>query len=313
MVLRMSLLKLPSLSLKLLPFAALFGGMLALTRLTRSQELVIARASGVSVWQFLMPGMVLAALIGALVIAVFDPLSATMLSSYERLEGKYLRGKTSMLAVSENGLWLRQADASGQSVVHALRVSQKGTELSDVIIFLYSGTNHFVGRIDARTAKLEAGYWDIDKALITGPDKPAQSFDHYEVKTALTLDQIQDSFASPDSISFWELPSFINTLEAAGFSALRHRLQWHELLSLPLLLVAMVLIAATFSLRLTRRGGTGYLLAGGATAGFLLYFVSDIVFAFGTNGTIPVPMAAWIPAGVSSLLGLATLLHLEDG
>ncbi|HUN53254.1 MAG TPA: LptF/LptG family permease, partial [Candidatus Sulfotelmatobacter sp.] len=69
----------------------------------------------------------------------------------------------------------------------------------------------------------------------------------------------------------------------------------------------------TFSLRLTRRGGTGYLLAGGATVGFLLYFVSDIAFAFGTNGTIPVPMAAWIPAGVSSLLGLATLMHLEDG
>ena len=118
---------------------------------------------------------------------------------------------------------------------------------------------------------------------------------------------------SPDSISFWELPGFITMLEAAGFSAMRHRLQWHELLSLPLLLIAMVLIAATFSLRLTRRGGTGYLLAGGATVGFLLYFISDIAFAFGTNGSIPVPMAAWIPAGVSSLLGLATLMHLEDG
>ncbi|HUN50554.1 MAG TPA: LptF/LptG family permease, partial [Candidatus Sulfotelmatobacter sp.] len=241
LVMQMSLLKLPTLALKLLPFAALFGGMLALARLTRSQELVVCRAAGVSVWQFLMPGMALAALIGALVITVFDPLSASMLSRYERLEGKYFHGQSSLLAVSENGLWLRQADAAGQSVVHALRVSRRGTELSDVIIFLYNGTDRFVGRIDAETATLRAGYWDLDQALVTGPDKPSQFFDHYRLKTNLTLDQIQDSFASPDSISFWELPGFITMLEAAGFSAMRHRLQWHELLSLPLLLIAMVL------------------------------------------------------------------------
>jgi lipopolysaccharide export system permease protein len=313
LVIAMSFLKLPALALKLLPFSALFGGMLALARMTRNHELVVARGSGVSVWQFLMPGLVIAAILGGLVVTVFDPLSAAMVSRYEQLEAKYLRGRTSMLAVSDNGLWLRQADAGGQSVVHALRVSQRGTELADVIIFLYNGADRFVGRIDARDARLMDGYWDIDNALITGPDKPAQYFDRYQLKTSLTFDQIQDAFASPESISFWELPGFINALEAAGFSGLRHRLHFHALLSLPLLLVAMLLIAATFSLRLTRRGGTGYLLAGGATAGFILYFVSDLVFALGNSGTVPVLMAAWIPAGVSSLLGMAMLLHLEDG
>ena len=42
-------------------------------------------------------------------------------------------------------------------------------------------------------------------------------------------------------------------LERSGFSALRHRLYWHSLLAAPLLLCAMVLIAATFTLRQTRR------------------------------------------------------------
>ncbi|HYM29835.1 MAG TPA: LPS export ABC transporter permease LptG [Candidatus Cybelea sp.] len=312
-VIEMSLLKLPALALKLLPFSALFGAMLALTRMTRNHELVVARASGVSVWQFLMPGLVLAALIGALVITVFEPVAAAMVSRYEMVEAKYLHGRTSLLAVSENGLWLREADATGQSVVHALRMSQKGTELSDVIIFLYGGKDRFVGRVDAQTARLENGEWNLDQALLTGPDRPAQFFDRFRLKTSLTLDQIQDSFASPESMSFWDLPRFIETTENAGFSAHRHRLYFNQLLSLPLLLLAMVLIAATFSLRLTRRGGTGVLFACGGAAGFLLYFVSDIVFTLGTSGTIPVPMAAWIPAGVCTLLGLTTLMHLEDG
>ena len=75
----------------------------------------------------------------------------------------------------------------------------------------------------------------------------------------------------------------------------------------------MVLIAATFSLRLTRRGGTGLLILGGLFAGFLLYTVSDVVLAFGLSATIPVVLAAWAPAGVFTLLGLAMLFHLEDG
>jgi lipopolysaccharide export system permease protein len=114
-------------------------------------------------------------------------------------------------------------------------------------------------------------------------------------------------------MSFWSLPAFIATLENAGFSALRHRLHWYATMAVPFLLCAMVLVAASFSLRLTRRGGTGLMLAGGVAAGFLLYFLSDLIMALGLTGAVPAPLAAWAPAGVSALLGLAMLFRLEDG
>jgi len=47
--------------------------------------------------------------------------------------------------------------------------------------------------------------------------------------------------------------------------------------------------------------------------GFVLYFFSDVVFALGLSDSIPVALAAWTPSGVATLLGLTTLLHLEDG
>lgn len=313
LALEMSLLKLPNLALKLVPFATLFGTMLALARLTRSHELVATRAAGVSVWQILMPGLLLAVLIGALDMALFNPIAAAMVGRYEQLEARLFHGQSSLLSVSSSGLWLRQADAGGQSVIHALHASNRGTELGDVTIFLYKGSDHFIGRIDARQATLRPGYWQLEKALLTGPGRTARVEDSYRVPTSLTLAQIQDSFASPDSLSFWQLPSFIASLEAAGFSAVRHRLHWQSVLATPLLLIAMVLIAATFSLRMTRRGGTGYMLAGGVLTGFLLYFLSDVVAALGLAGTIPVTMAAWTPAGVCTLLGVTTLLYLEDG
>ena len=98
-----------------------------------------------------------------------------------------------------------------------------------------------------------------------------------------------------------------------GFSAREHRLYWHGLLALPLLLSAMLLIGTTSSLRLVRRGGTGLLITAGLVTGFTFYILSDIVFAIGLSGRLPAILAAWIPAGVAVLLGLTTLLHLEDG
>ncbi|MFQ5784367.1 MAG: LPS export ABC transporter permease LptG [Alphaproteobacteria bacterium] len=313
LVVQMALLHVPHMMEKIIPFAMLFGSMLALNRLTRSHELVVARAAGVSVWQFLLPGLVLAFLVGVFVVTVFNPLASATTWRYEQLESKHLRGRTSLLAVSSSGLWLREGRRDGQSVIHALRVAPREMTLQDVIMFVYEGADRFTHRLDAESAKLEDGYWQLHNVLVSVSDQPSIFVADYRVETQLTPDQIHESFASPETMSFWELPDFIKTMQMAGFSALRHRLHWNSILAIPLLLCAMVLIAATCSLRLTRRGGTGLLVLGGLLAGFLLYFLSDVVLALGMSASIPVVLAAWAPGGMFTLLGLAMLLHFEDG
>ncbi len=314
-VMEMALMKLPHMSQQSFPFAALLGAMMVFWRLTRSHELVVTRGAGVSAWQFLLPVLLLAFLLGVFRVTVTNPLASAMLSRYETLEATLLKGRKSLLALSENGLWLRQSSEVGQAVVHSKYMVQQGfdVELRDVIVFLYEGTDNFIGRIDAEYARLEDGYWHLRNAWVISPETPPQFEKEYWLETDLTLNKIHESFAPPETMSFWALPEFIKTLEEAGFSALRHRLHWHVLLATPLLMCAMVLIAATFTLRHARRGGTTFIIAGGVLTGFVLYFFSDIVFALGLSDSIPVTLAAWTPSGVATLLGLAMLLHLEDG
>jgi lipopolysaccharide export system permease protein len=315
MVMEMAFSKLPHMGQTMFPFAVLFGGMAAFWRLTRHHELVVTRAAGVSAWQFLLPVLVVAALLGLFRVGAVTPLASAMLSHFERMEATLLKGQRSALALSESGLWLRQSNEGGQSVVHAASVLQQGSEveLTGVIIFVYEGADRFAGRIDARWARLEEGFWHLKDAWVYSPEEAPRPEPEMWFETDLTLSRIQDSFAPPETMSFWDLPGFIDTLEKAGFSAVRHRLYLHSLLAAPLLLCAMVLIAATFTLRLTMRSGAAHVIAAGVLTGFLLYFFSDIVFALGLSGSIPVTLAAWTPSGVSTLLGLAMLLHLEDG
>jgi len=298
----------------MMPFVVLFGTMMAFWRLTRSNELVVARAAGVSVWQFLTPPLAGGFLIGVLTVTVFNPIASVMQASYERLDDRVLRSDDERLTLSRTGLWLRQSDGSDtQSILHADRYFAKDQALSGVTILFVSGDSKLSQRIDAREARLGDGQWVVLDGQEWRPDAATQHFDRVEVPTNLTPRKIQDSFAAPETMSFWELPSFIRLLESSGFSALRHLLYFDSLLARPFLFAAMVLIAAPFSLRMQRRGGAAMMIAGGVACGFALYFLSDVVFALGLSATIPVALAAWTPAGVSMLLGLSLLLHLEDG
>lgn len=310
---QMLILRLPNAMEKLLVFAILFGGMAIFWKLTKTQELVVARASGVSVWQFLAPAIAVAMLLGICKITILNPVSATMLSRYEVLDDQIFRGQTSMLEVSAEGLWLRQADGENQQVIHARRVAPGRIVLRDVTVFLFEADEQFVGRLDAARAELRDGYWELDEVLSTGPGRDPVRQAHRVLKTNLTINKVLDSFASPETLSFWALPGFISLLRDSGFSAHRHELQFQRLLSTPLLLCSMVLIAATFSMRLQRRGGTMTMVGAGVLTGFALYFLSDVMFALGLSATIPVALAAWTPAGASAMAGVAMLLHLEDG
>ena len=315
MVLEMALLKLPHMGQQTFPFAVLFGGMAAFWRLTRNHELMVTRAAGVSAWQFLLPVIVIAFFLGIFNITLFNPLASAALSRYERIEAVKLRGRTSFFALSSEGLWLRQANKTGQSVVHADSVLQQGTtvELRDVIVFMYKGADQFFERADAEYARLEDGFWHMRNVWVYQLEKASKFEKDYWLETDLTLGSIQDSFAPPETMSFWDLPGFIETLENAGFSAVRHRLHWNSLLAEPFLLCAMILIAAIFTLRQSKRGGTAFIIGGGVMTGFVLYFFTDVVLALGLSDSIPVVLAAWTPSGVTLLLGLAMLLHLEDG
>ncbi len=312
----LSLLKLPNLAEKALPIAVLVGAMWAFTSLNRQKELVVARASGVSAWQFLAPALALAFAAGSFVVVVYNPVSATMFSRYARLEAQLLRGQTSQISVSETGLWLRQADQGDQSVVHALRIDDRGEvllELEDVMIITFEGTQDFSAHVYADSARLEEPVWRLENAWIT-PAVGSPSFEEtHTIPTSLTRDQIRESFASPETLSVWQLPQFIAQAEEAGLSAARHKVHWYSILATPALFIAMVLIAASFSLRTARLTGFVGLTAAAAGTGFALFFLGDITAAMGQSGVLPAPVAAWAPTLVALLFGITVLLHLEDG
>jgi lipopolysaccharide export system permease protein len=323
LVAQIAALRVPYVAMQILPFAVLLGGLISFWRLTRFSELVVARAAGISAWGFLAGPVLVALLLGLGASMALSPLSSAMLARAERLDQLYLRNVGGITALAGGRLWLRQADEGlqpqGVAIISgrpmATRELRPGEalRLAEVTIWRLSADDRPLARIEAASALLQPGRWRIESAMVFGAERVAGAPQNIDFPTELTPERVENSFASPDTLSLWTLPEFIKILEDAGFSAIRHRLHFQSLLALPLLAIAMALLAAGFSMRSARRGGVARMMAGGVSAGFALFVLDKITGEFGEAGTLPVVLAAWAPAGAGFLLAAALLLHLEDG
>lgn len=306
----MSFLRVPIASEQVLPFAVLFGTMAAFVSLTRKLELVVARASGISVWGFLVPPLIIALGLGVFSVVVYNPVAAAMKQRADEMEIEVFgRPGTD----KDAGVWLRQRSVDGKSTIRAERVLEKGLRLENVVAYLDDPYDHFVERIDSPAAILTPGAWRFEQARVSRPGEETQTHETYYLSTDLGQADVLRSLMSADSVPFWQLPEFRDRTEEAGLDSKVYALRYQTLLARPLMLIAMVLIAAAFSLRFFRFGGVGKMVAGGVAAGFVLYVATKMVGDMGGAGVLSAPIAAWSPALVGSLLGALALLHQEDG
>lgn len=318
-ILALTALRIPEGLYQILPLIVILSTLALFLGLARSNELLITRAAGRSALRTLVSPIIVALLIGVMAVSVMNPIVAGTTKQFEALTDKYLRGSTSVLSVSREGLWLRQGSEDGQTVIRARRASLDGTVLTTVTFIGFGDEGLPVYRIEARRAKLEDGKWVVtnakewrfDEAGIA--EQTAQTHKRLEIPSDLTIEEIRDGFGTPSSIPIWDLPAFIERLEFAGFSARRHRVWFQTELAQPLFLASMVMIAAGFTMRHTRFGRTGMMVLMAILLGFSIYFIRNFAQILGENGQLPVMLAAWVPPIAAILLSLGLLLHLEDG
>ena len=307
----LSLYRTPVVAEQVMPFAVMFGSMGAFLALSRKLELVVTRAAGVSVWQFAFPALFVAASGGLLATTLYDPLSAHLKQRADAMEAKLVGRATKSAAKSI--LWLRQRSIDGQAVIRVNFAANGGDTLKGVTVFEFDQDGTFEQRVDAEEASLRDGYWLLRDARLIIPGVEPETHATYIVATNLTRDQLSQTFLPPENVPFWQLQTIVAQSELAGLDATRYRLRYQKLVAQPVMFLAMVLVAASVSLRFFRFGGVAPMVLAGVTAGFVLYVASELVENLGAAGIVGPGVAAWLPATVGTLLGVLSLLHQEDG
>ena len=311
-VAKVTIYRVPFLTERIMPFAMMAGAMFCYLNFSRRLELVVARAAGVSAWQFVAPAVLIALVVGIAATTLYNPMSAMLREESARLEAELFRQNLGLQDFG-GGYWIRQRTDEGQAIINAKGSSQQGIALAVVTVFRFDHLDTFVERIEAKSAVLRTGFWRLQEVRILRTDAGPVERSEYDLKTSLTPTQVRESFATPDTVPFWQLSDYIRLAESAGLQTAGYRMQYYQLLAQPLYLVAMVILAASVSLRSFRFGGVQKMVLGGVIVSFLLYVLSKITGDLSKAGLMPPMVAAGLPPLVGGLTGLITLLYQEDG
>lgn len=309
--------RLPKTAEQVFPFVMMIAAMITFWRLSKTNEFVVMRAAGVSIWEFLTPVCTATLVIGIINVALINPVAADLYSMFETLERRMDTKNPTAMLYSDKGLWLREALSRDKvMVLQAKSLHQENNDLllRSVSIIEMDRKSQPLRRLEAFVGVLENGFFDLKDVKIFAAGEPVKSFNNMRYNTVLDINKIQDNFVEPEAISFWKLPEVIRFYDKSGFAVQRHEMRFWSLMVSPLFLVAMVLMAAVFALRPNnRRSGVMFLIVGGIVTGFSAYFLSQVVYAMGVSGSLPVGLAVIAPTIIAASIAVSLLLHLEDG
>jgi lipopolysaccharide export system permease protein len=250
---------------------------------------------------------------------VGNPFVASTSKRVHDLKLLYEGANTASLAISSEGLWLRQGGPEGQTVIFAQSASSDLGTLYEPTFLDFGPDGTPQRRIKAGAAQLGDGEWRMHDVKIWdlttegNPEAEAQRRDALSIQSDLTQQRIIDGFGRPQYIPIWDLPEFIGELEASGFSARRYAIWFQSELSRPVFFAALVLMSAAFTIRHARGANMGLMVLMAVIIGFGLHYIRNFAQILGESGQIPVALAAWAPPVAALLFALGLILHLEDG
>ncbi len=284
-----------------LPVTILIGTIIGVLDLQRRRELTVILASGISIWQVVRAPVLAALLIGSAVSFGLAPLA---LEVDRGLPITLTRAKT-------GAVWLEQQGSQGPYILHAQRALANGTELYGVSLFFRDSAER--GRVEAESAKLASGRWELSNARRYQAQRVPEDFQTLTVPTTTTAGDMRIRLVSTRDLTFIEMVNILVQNVADPMLRASIITSFLGLFALPALLAGSVLIGFAFTAGYQRTNKRGATVLYGVVLGFVVYVVTELATRSGTAGVLDPAFAAMGPAFAAICIGLTVLLYKEDG
>lgn len=313
-VITLALLKNYSRLERAMPFLVMLSSMLTYNNLNKNSESVMCRSFGLSIWQLITPNLAISFAFGLMVLLFINPIGTFFHGRYEHMLTMITHNQNAPVSFSHNGIWLYQTDQNSHEklILHAAHIIPEDNTLLKTMIFKLDSNGNFIKRIDADMAIYQNHNWLLYDARIVLPKLQHSIEPTLSIEVQTPLSAIADNILDPDSVSFLQLISLINSIKSAGFSVLKHQMQLSKMLLLPIFFMSMVMVGVCFTNELIRSNKAHIMQFIGILVGFAIYFLSDVFYALGAAGTLNIWFAACLPTLLCAICSGYYLLHIEE-
>jgi LPS export ABC transporter permease LptG len=281
-----------------LPLAVLIGTLVTIGLLTKTSELTVMKACGISLYRAAAPLLAVALLASGLLFGLQETILAAANQRADAI-GRTIRGRPPRATFNPaNPNWL-----VGQkgTIYHYTLYDPDHRQLIGLSAYEFDRTGHQLARettIDR--ADYRGGRWVAAKGWTRtyhGPgSKLASETERFtDRQVALEApDYFETERQSAEMMTFRQLSHYVDELRMSGFNVVRYRVDLQRKVAFPFVALIMGLLAVPFAVTTGRRGalfgiGLGIVLA------MAYWLLTSLFAAIGTAGLLTPALAAWAP------------------
>jgi len=318
-IILLDILQVPSFIEEIAPFLVMLSSMTTLFSLSIRSEINVMMASGLSLWQVLLPIAFGAFLLGLFFVLIFNPISIISSKKLSKMQQVLIEKEEENLLQPPHGVWLKQDNLlnnGGNIVIKATKVYRKNLQMKNITFWFFNKKNQFYKKIDAKDMFLKEGFWFLNDVTTNYDNNVNQLQDHLKIATNLKADfitkKILNNFENVNLFSVYELPNLINNLKDSGFSPRKFLVYYNLFLVKPFLFIAMALMAAFFAINSVRSKYNIIFFVFGIAAGLVLYISLVIIAALGSSGVIPIFLSTWVVVVVLMTISMLLIFKKES-
>ena len=281
-----------------LPIAGLVATLVTIGLLTRTSELTVMKACGISLYRMALPILGFSLLWSALLFALGEGVLAQANRRAESLNQEIRTGRTQPIGSAADRAWLVNEDGD---IYHYRRFDAERGEVEGLSVYEFAGRPWSLARrTHAAHAAFEEGAWrgrdvwsrDFASA---GGEVPAREHDAERALPAVAPPEVFTSeLPEAELMNYRELREHVFDLRTLGFDVVALVVDLHRKVSFPFVTFVLTLIAVPFAVTVGPRGAL-YGVGAGIVLGFTYWIVLSVFGALGAAGVLLPATAAWAP------------------
>jgi len=297
------LLKLPSIFIQIIPFAALLTTLIIIGMMKSRNEILALRCSGASIKALIFPVAILGIILSMFEFYLNENIVTTANRRLRLVERVKIKKGNPLQSLGSNEIWFRN-DRSFYRI--DLFLPDRMTAFG-ITILTFGEKFNLVKRVDARETVWINKKW-VAKDIATRIFFEDRSTYNYEKEMPINLpytpEELKNEEIKPDEMNFYQLRKYLNKMKSYGYSIPAYRTDLFFKISFPVGVMIISVIGIPISLkRFTKPGiGTNILIA--LTLGFLYWFLSAISRIAGASMILPPVAASWIPNITFAIVGI---------
>jgi len=304
-------LRIPFIVAQIMPICILMSVLIVFSLMSRSNEIVALKSSGIRIYYLLKPVFIIGCILGVLLFILSDVIVPITMAKANQIWFKEVRNKSTIITKEKN-IWIK----GNRSITHIKYFNPKNKTINGITFYKFDGNFRLIRRVDAKKGVFNKGKWLLSELMeqVLDAEKGKYNITFHKNKTErlnLLPEDLNRVAKKSEEMTFKELFAYIKKVEAEGYDATIYKVDLNAKIAFPFICVIMCMVGTGLAARGTLKEGMPVVIAYGIGTAFIYWIFYSFCLSLGYGEMLPPSIAAWTANIAFFSFGALTLINAE--